>query len=390
MMAPRSFIHSFSLLALLVSSSCALPCDDKASVAPIPPAEYITATANVTDSYSMEPTSFSEPSASTTIYYSEPTPTQTDIPVPSSKPPPSGSNVYQLMDKIQGPDFYNAFEWEDIADPTHGRVNYVDMETSKRENLTYASADTFILRTDYKTVLDPAGPGRNSVRIKSKKAYRNHVAVFDINHMPQGCGTWPAVWEVGPNWPHQGEFDILEGTNDEGPNAATLHTGPGCRMTSSREGFRGVRVQEDCDVANGNVGCPVKFTSPNSYGPDFNAVGGGWYAIERAPKYMKVWHWARNDPSVPADVVNADVAAVDTSSWGKPQALFPNTSCDMQEHFGRHNIIINLTLCGDWAGTTYENTSCPGTCIDLVNSSPEAFEKAYFKFSSVRVYQKWL
>lgn len=32
-----------------------------------------------------------------------------------------------------------------------------------------------------------SGPGRNSVRIRSVKAYTTHVAVFDVNHMPQVC-----------------------------------------------------------------------------------------------------------------------------------------------------------------------------------------------------------
>lgn len=32
---------------------------------------------------------------------------------------------------------------------------------------------------------------------------------FDIRHMPQGCGTWPAAWEVGDDWPNQGEVDIV-------------------------------------------------------------------------------------------------------------------------------------------------------------------------------------
>jgi flagellar assembly factor FliW len=55
--------------------------------------------------------------------------------------------------------------------------NYVNSATSSSQNLTFATSDTFILRTDYKTVLDPNGPGRNSVRIRSKKTYTTHVAV---------------------------------------------------------------------------------------------------------------------------------------------------------------------------------------------------------------------
>ena len=47
-----------------------------------------------------------------------------------------------------------------------------------------------------------SGAGRQSVRIKSNAAYTTHVAVFNVNHMPEGCGTWPAIWEVDEaDWP---------------------------------------------------------------------------------------------------------------------------------------------------------------------------------------------
>ena len=62
-------------------------------------------------------------------------------------------------------------------------------------------------------------------------------------------------------------------------------------------------------------------------------------------------------------------------------ALFPNTSCDLDSHFGEENIIINLTFCqnifdslsdtgtnlcligGDWAGSVYGNSGCPSTFV---------------------------
>jgi hypothetical protein len=33
-----------------------------------------------------------------------------------------------------------------------------------------------------------------------------------------------AVWTLGPNWPNNGEIDIMEGVNLLTKNAATLHT----------------------------------------------------------------------------------------------------------------------------------------------------------------------
>ncbi|KAH6892832.1 family 16 glycosyl hydrolase [Coprinopsis sp. MPI-PUGE-AT-0042] len=299
-----------------------------------------------------------------------------------------GVNKYWKTVWYEGSAFIDEFDFENIEDPTHGRVNYVDKNTAIQRNLAVATEKSFILRTDCETVLDPNGPGRNSVRIKSKRAFTDHVAVFDIRHMPEGCGTWPAIWEVGPDWPHGGELDILEGVNDEGTNAATLHTSPGCRMPFTRDAQRGVREYEDCDATvNNNVGCPVAFPQPESFGPSFNQAGGGWYAVERSASHIKVWFWSRNDPTVPSEIKDWK-PYVKPDEWGTPSAFFPSTSCNISKHFNEHNIIINLTLCGDWAGQTYGQTSCPGTCVDRVNNDPASFKNAFFDMASIRVYEK--
>ncbi|KAJ3511093.1 hypothetical protein NLJ89_g4300 [Agrocybe chaxingu] len=294
---------------------------------------------------------------------------------------------YVLTNTIAGLGFFAHFDWQAIDDPTHGRVTYVDQKTAIQQNLTYASYDSFVLRTDSKTVLDPAGPGRNSVRIRSKRTYETHVAVFDVRHMPQGCGTWPAIWETKEvNWPDGGEIDILEGVNDQTPNSATIHTRAGCTMPETRL-QTGTSGQLDCDwLVNFNTGCGVKFPEKTSYGPDFNANGGGWFAIERTDDHISVWFWDRQDKTVPRDV-KWGTLLVDPKKWGIPSAHFPNTSCDFTQFFQENHIIINLTLCGDWAGNAYGATGCPSTCIDHVNSSPEAFTEAYFDIGSIRIYE---
>ncbi|KAG5636450.1 hypothetical protein H0H81_007992 [Sphagnurus paluster] len=151
----------------------------------------------------------------------------------------------------------------------------------------------------------------------------------------------------------------------------------------------GTPTQLDCDVAiNYNAGCGVRFTSdPLSFGPPFNTAGGGWFVMERTPQFFKVWFWTRDSTNVPFEVKFGS-PDIDTSKWGTPAAYFPNTStCDFATHFNPHNIIINLTLCGDWAGNTYAGTSCPLTCVEQVNTAPGSFIDAYFDFKSMRIYE---
>ncbi|KAJ7464350.1 endo-beta-glucanase [Mycena latifolia] len=297
--------------------------------------------------------------------------------------------TYSRTENIVGTGFYNAFNFEAIPDPTHGRVNYVDKATAQAQNLTFASANTFILRADAKTVIsDSSSVGRNSVRIRTNNAYTTHVAVFDIVHMPQGCGTWPAVWETNEsNWPNGGEVDILEGVNDVGTDQVTLHTAPGCSMPASRP-QTGTSLANNCDVnVNSNTGCAVSVGQAPSYGPTFNADGGGWYAIERTNTFISVWFWSRNAGNIPADV-RAGGASVNTGNWGTPVANFPNTSCNIPQFFDGNNIIINLTFCGDWAGiqSIYASGGCPSTCNSYVDANPAAFANAYFQFNSINVY----
>ena len=82
----------------------------------------------------------------------------------------------------------------------------------------------------------------------------------------------------------------------------------------------------------------------DSYGPAFNANGGGFYAMERSERGVKVWFWPRHAKHIPHDI-RTGAYEVNTDHWGTPIADFPSTDCDMDSHFGPHNIVINLTFC---------------------------------------------
>jgi hypothetical protein len=136
---------------------------------------------------------------------------------------------------------------------------------------------------------------------------------------------------------------------------------------------------EDCNsLTSANLGCGVSASNPNSFGPNFNNVGGGYFVLERTGSFMKIWFWQRGDPSTPPNVVSGG-STVTTDGWPEPGAYFPSTNCNFQKYFSAHNIIINLTLCmyltavlvwgcfhmflgGVWAGPSYNANGCPGDC----------------------------
>ncbi|KAF8633140.1 hypothetical protein AX17_004641 [Amanita inopinata Kibby_2008] len=293
--------------------------------------------------------------------------------------------TYLQTEDHRGTGFLQSFSYEAIRDPSHGRVNYVDATTAANKNLTYASGNHFVLRADSTTVLNRNGPGRDSVRLMSNRQYTNGVMIFSLRHIPTGCGTWPAIWTIGPNWPNHGEIDIMEGVNGVGPNQVTLHTSRGCTMPEGRP-EKSTEIGNNCDATvNNNVGCGVKLTDAGSFGSTFNQNGGGWYALERTNSFIKVWFWSRASANVPSDVSRGDTS-VDTDSWGVASAYFPDNSCPISRKFGPQNIAIDLTFCGDWAGNAYSESGCPSTCVDFVNNNPSAFREAYFDFEWLKIY----
>ncbi|TDL28915.1 glycoside hydrolase family 16 protein [Rickenella mellea] len=306
---------------------------------------------------------------------------------------------FKLQDSWSGSDFYSGWSFWDTADPTHGNVQFVDQQTAQSNQLVGVnSAGNFLMRVE--TTPQVSG-NRKSIRITTDNTYTGGIFILDAVHMPTGCGTWPAFWSNGPNWPAGGEIDIVEGVNDYTNNQATIHTNPGCTIPSNT-GQGNLAVTADivgglnCAAAEtGNAGCGMRSTSSSTYGAGFNSNGGGVYAMAWDDSGIRVFFFPRN--SIPDDIT---AGQPNPSSWGTPMAIWPSSQCNPSEFFYNHSIIFDTTLCGDWAGGVWASTGAPGqdqscaartgvaTCQEYVQNNGAAFQQAYWEVVSVKVYQK--
>jgi len=56
-------------------------------------------------------------------------------------------------------------------------------------------------------------------------------------------------------------------------------------------------------------------------------------------------------------------------------------------YFNTDELLKNNITGGDWAGSVYGQSGCPGTCQQQVESNPSSFSNAFFNIGAVRVYQ---
>jgi hypothetical protein len=293
--------------------------------------------------------------------------------------------AYTLEDSYDTTNFFNEFSFFSAPDPTQGFVDYVAAAAANQSGLAGYSNNAIYMGVDHTTVNPTAG--RESVRVSSNKAYTKGLIIADIAHMPDSiCGSWPAFWTFGPDWPGSGEIDIIEGVNGQTTNSITLHSGPGCTMAPDGATASSKLTETNCNAGNGADGCGFETTDTQGFGTGFNAVGGGVYAAEWTSTGISVYFFAR--AAIPADITSGQP---NPSNWGAPVASFSGSGCDIDSHFQNHNIVFDTTFCGQWAGSVWsDDSTCSAlapTCNEYVAQNPSAFVNAYWLVNSVKVYQ---
>ncbi|KAI0090040.1 concanavalin A-like lectin/glucanase domain-containing protein [Irpex rosettiformis] len=307
------------------------------------------------------------------------------------------SSPWKLKQSYQGNSFFNGWDFFTGADPTNGIVTYIDQNTAKQANLISINSDgNAVMKVETTPQVQNT---RQSVRITTQLTFTGGLVIMDSVHMPTGCGTWPAFWTNGPNWPNNGEIDIVEGVNDYTNNQATIHTAPGCTLSSSSSsalGISGTLVGGTvCAAAlTGNQGCGVRSPQTNSFGASFNSNNGGVYAMQWDNDGVSVFFFPRNN--IPDDITaNAPLP----QNWGTPMAFWPSANCDPFKFFNGHSAIFDTTLCGDWASGVWTSSGIPGqeqscaqrtgvsTCEQFVRQNGGSFSEAYWEVSYVKIFQ---
>lgn len=299
----------------------------------------------------------------------------------------TASPSYSLVENWHGKNFLDFFNFYTGDDPTNGFVNYVDQNSAESSGLvkTLDSGSVYI-GVDHEKSISASAKGRDSVRIGSKKYYDQSLVIADIAHMPGSvCGSWPAFWSVGKEWPGDGEIDIIEGVNLQDHNEIVMHTAGTCSITDS--GMSGSVNATGCGEDLGTVGCVIE-GEQGSYGTSFNKQGGGVYAMEWTEEHVKIWFFPR--AKIPKSITSGDP---DVSQFGTPMALVQD-GCDVANSFKSQSFVFDVTFCGDWAGGVFGESGCPMTssdsfqsCHNYVASHPAAFKETYWEINSVKIYQ---
>jgi hypothetical protein len=103
---------------------------------------------------------------------------------------------------------FSKFDPSEVTQSLTLNLRYVNESVATTNGYATANNDSITISVDTTNKWPNGGPGRPAVRIISDNTYTHGLFILDLNHMPYGCGTWPAFWLLGPDWPGNGEIGM--------------------------------------------------------------------------------------------------------------------------------------------------------------------------------------
>ncbi|KAJ7255270.1 glycoside hydrolase family 16 protein [Mycena rebaudengoi] len=365
------------------------------SKAATPPKPTASSTPTAKTSASGKPTSTKASSTPSSRFYYSWTPNW--LPNQSRLGTSTHSDGYKLSKKLVGQSFLDFFNYDSGFGDNGGVAEYVN---GVSEGLAHLSGDKVILAVDD----TPTVSARSSLRMVSKEKFNaenNNLFIFDIAAMPAVCGTWPAVWFTGANWPYDGEIDVVEGVSLYNRNIYSVHTGSGCTISDAAvSSIKGADIIKkggtNCDANVDTAACGFSDKSTSTFGPGFNAAGGGVFALEFGTAGISMWFFQTG--KVPSDITSGAPAP---STWGSPRMSVPAATCSPTTYFSDLMLVVDTNLAGVftesvWAseGAGGQSKSCKAqtgvaTAAEYVKNHGAAFgEAAQWQINGFYVYNK--
>lgn len=359
-------------------------------------------------------------------------------PCPTTRAPLPSPTQYELKARYQGYSltkmipYVTGSEWIFFKDqdPTNGLVRYggnnndlVELVESQVNSSVVYQLKLGVSRDVQEFEITKADnskekrKGRRSVRLESQQGYDNGLFIIDVARMPAAPSCWPAFWLLGKEtlpdrWPCYGEIDVIEGvintkseTVDKG-NKNTLHTSKikgstgdytdDCFQCSS-SGSDASRNDKTWGCGGSqskpDLGCSLTSINPKSFGKAFNDNGGGIFACEVTDNgKVTIWFWQRGDAQIPKDLYTTHP---DPSTW---ESSYIHEFNPCPGYFKNLHLILNTTLCGDWAGSFFDlslsdpktensRNACTNYVIDETKSD-EFVNNGYWLINGLVIYQK--
>lgn len=95
---------------------------------------------------------------------------------------------------------------------------------------------------------------------------------------------------------------------------------------------------------------------------------------------------------MPDAVTNAN-SSIDTTKLGARTAFWSPNGCDIASYFAPQELVLNIALCGDWAGqaSTLASTGCAAltgteTCYSTYVLDSNNYDNAYFEIQYIKVF----
>lgn len=320
---------------------------------------------------------------------------KTSTPTKTSSSP--SSDGWKITHALEGSAFLDFFNYDSGTGDNNGVANYVNGIST---NLARTDGDQVVLAVDTTQNVET----RKSLRLVSKTTYNaedNNLFIFDIARMPAVCGTWPAVWFTGANWPYDGEIDVVEGVSLYEQNIYSVHTGDGCSIPKSAMSSMNLVTPVEATVTNCNANadpaaCGFTDESKSTFGPSFNSAGGGVFALVFDTDVIQTYFFQANE--VPADITSQSPTP---SKWGAPRMSISSSTCDTSTNFKDLMMVVDTNLAGTFtegvwgvAGAGGQVESCQkttgvDTAAEYVQGHGSAFgDDAQWKINGFYIYSK--